>query len=524
MSRPLLLPCLPMAVLAIIASGPSPASAASCESLATFRLPQTTITSARSVSAGTFQPPSAPAPLATGAAPPVPLSNLPGFCRVAAILAPTTDSAIGIEVWMPAAGWNHRFQGVGNGGFAGTISYGAMADALRLGNATASTDTGHMGPDGSFGMKHPEKVADWGYRAIHVMTEASKAIVQEFYGSRPEHSYFTGCSTGGHQGLSEAQRYPADYDGILAGDHGANRTHLHASFIWAFAVTQKSPAAAIPATKLPVISKAVLDACDALDGVKDGFLTDPRRCKFSPSSLLCAGADEPTCLTAPQVDAVRKLYDGTRNPRTGELIYPGWPVGSETFGGVWTDPRSPQPAFSDLFKYWVFEDPAWDWRTFDFDRDLEKADAKLGAITTALNPELGAFRGRGGKLILYHGFDDTRVAPQDSIDYFGSVVAAVRPGADRVERLNEAQRFARLFMIPGMGHCSGGPGPTSFDGLGALEQWVEHGVAPERIIGSHIENGAVTMTRPLCAYPEEAVYTGRGRTEDAGSFVCRVVK
>jgi hypothetical protein len=303
-----------MAVLAIFASGPSPASAGSCESLATFRLPQTTITSARSVSADTFHPPSAPAPLATGAAPPVPLSNLPGFCRVAATLAPTTDSAIAIEVWMPAAGWNHRFQGVGNGGFAGTISYGAMADALRLGNATVSTDTGHMGPGGSFGMKHPEKVADWGYRAIHVMTEAAKAIVQEFYGTRPEHSYFTGCSTGGHQGLSEAQRYPADYDGILAGDHGANRTHLHAS------------------------------------------------------------------------------------------------LGSETFGGVWTDPQSPQPAFSDLFKYWVFEDPAWDWRTFDFDRDLEKADAKLGAVTTALNPELGAFRGRGGKLILYHGFDDTRVA------------------------------------------------------------------------------------------------------------------
>jgi feruloyl esterase len=183
MSRSLLLPCLPMAVLAIFASGPSPASAASCESLATFRLPQTTITSARSVSADTFHPPSAPAPLATGAAPPVPLSNLPGFCRVAATLAPTTDSAIAIEVWMPAAGWNHRFQGVGNGGFAGTISYGAMADALRLGNATASTDTGHMGPGGSFGMKHPEKVADWGYRAIHVMTEAAKAIVQEFYGT-----------------------------------------------------------------------------------------------------------------------------------------------------------------------------------------------------------------------------------------------------------------------------------------------------------------------------------------------------
>lgn len=509
--------------LVLVAGLASRAGAAPCDSLTSLTLAHGRVTLAASVPAGSFLPPGASKPL----------TNLPAFCRVAATLTPTSDSDITFEVWMPASGWNGRFHGVGNGGFAGTISYAALADAITRGDASASTDTGHATSGGSFGMGHPEKIADWGYRSIHVMTDAAKAIVRTFYGSAARHSYFTGCSTGGHQALVEAQRYPTDYDGIVAGDHGANRTHLHASFVWTLAATQKDPGGAIPASKFPAIHKAVLAACDALDGVADGFLTDPRRCRFDPAALACSGADAdgPGCLTRPQVDALKKLYNGMRNPRTGELLYPGATVGSELMpNSLWTDTALSFPNFGDLFTFWVFEDPNWNWRTFDFDKDMAKTDAKLAASVVALDPDLNAFAARGGKLLLYHGWDDTRVSPFDSINYFDSVAAFVdrgkrsTPAASYSEAaLTKTRKFARLFMVPGMGHCSGGPGPTSFDALSAVEQWVEHGTAPERVVAAHKEDGATRMTRPLCPYPQEAVYTGRGDTNDAANFACRVV-
>ena len=380
-------------------------------------------------------------------------------------------------------------------------------------------------------MGHPEKIADWAYRSTHVMTDAAKALVKAFYDGGPDWSYFTGCSTGGHQGLSEAQRYPGDYDGILAGDHGANRTLLHASFLWTYAAARKDQASTIPSSKLPVIHDAVLAACDLLDGVKDGFLTDPRRCRFDPAKLLCKGGDGPNCLTAPQVDAVKKIYDGMRNPRTKEITYPGWSRGSEvTRGGIWADMALTEPPFEDLFRYWIFEDPKWDWRSFDFDHDMEKTNLKIGAVANALNPDLSTFQARGGKIIMYHGFDDTRVAPADSVNYYERAVAAIGGGksakssAGRQDGGKATQDLIRLFMVPGMAHCSGGPGPTTFDALTSLEEWVEHGVSPQRIIGSHLADGTVTLTRPLCPYPEEAVYLGRGSTNEAASFVCRVVK
>ena len=495
--------------------GARPALAAPCETLAGLRLPQGAITLAQTVTGGTFTPPAA------GGVPPTPLADLPSFCRVAATLTPTSDSDIRIEVWLPASGWSRRFVGVGNGGFGGVISYGAMASALRQSAATASTDTGHSGPGGSFGMGHPEKIVDWASRSTHLMTEAAKTVIQAFYDAAPRHSYFSGCSTGGHQGLSEAQRYPGDYDGILAGAHGANRTRLHASFLWTYAAARRNPAATVPPAKLAMLHAAVLSACDARDGVTDGLLGNPGQCRFDPATLACKGPDQPGCLTAPQVDAVNKVYDGMRNPRTGELLYPGWPRGSETTpGGVWADMSLPEPSFADLFRYWVFEDPKWDWRTFDFDKDTQRADAKLGATVNALDPDLHAFRARGGKLLMYHGLNDTRVSAADSITYYDRVVAALRRGAPTAQDND----LVRLFLVPGMGHCAGGPGPTSFDGLGALVEWVEKGVAPTRIPASHVEAGTVTMTRPLCAYPEEAVYSGRGDVNDAASFTCRVVK
>jgi feruloyl esterase len=444
---------------------------------------------------------------------------------VAATLTPTSDSSIKVEVWMPMTGWTRRFVGVGNGGFAGTISYAAMAGMLRRSDATASTDTGHATPGGAFGMGYPEKVLDWASRSTHLMTETAKAIVKAFYDNGPRYSYFSGCSTGGHQGLSEAQRYPNDYDGILAGAHGGNRTRLHASFLWTFAAVRKDPAATIPPAKLAVIHDAVMNACDALDGVKDGFLTNPKRCQFDPSVLRCQGTDKPECLTGPQLEAVKKIYDGMRNPRTKQVLYPGWTFGSETApGGIWADMSLPEPSFEDLFRYWVFEDPKWDWRSFDFDRDMEKTDAKIGAVVNALNPDLSIFQARGGKIVMYHGFNDTRVSPDDSINYYEKVLSAMGGSSRGTGTASRTSELVRLFMVPGMGHCASGPGPTTFDGLGALERWVEQGVAPTQIVGSHVADGAVTMTRPLCPYPEEAVYKGQGSTNDAANFTCRVVR
>jgi feruloyl esterase len=502
--------------LVIGAAAARPAAAASCESLSSLRLPQATITFAQTVTGGSFTPP------VSGAASPAPLANLPFFCRVTATLTPTADSAIKVEVWMPTRGWSGRFVGVGNGGFGGVISYSAMASALRQSAATASSDTGHSSAGGAFGMNHPEKIIDWASRSTHLMTESAKSIVRAFYDASPRYSYFSGCSTGGHQGLSEAQRYPADYDGILAGAHGANRTHLHASFLWAYAAAHKDPAATLPPAKLTLLHDAVMNACDALDRVKDGMLTNPSRCHFDPSSLRCKDADQPGCLTKPQVEAVKKVYGGMRNPRTKQLLYPGWPLGSEaTPGGIWADMSLAEPSYEDLFRYWVFDNPQWDWRTFDFDKDMQKADATLAATVNALSSDLSAFRGHGGKLLMYHGVNDNRVSASDSIDYYRSVVATLPRKEPHGLVVNAV---IRLFLVPGMGHCGGGPGPTTFDGLGALQDWVEKGDPPSRIVGSHVEGGKTTMTRPLCPYPEEAVYAGRGDTNDAANFACRVVK
>ena len=258
--------------------------------------------------------------------------DLPAFCRVAATLAPTSDSDIKIEVWLPLSGWNGRLQAVGNGGWSGSIAYPGLASGIRQGYATASTDTGHSGSSGEFVQGHPEKLIDFGYRAVHEMTVTAKAIITAFNGSGPKLSYWNGCSSGGKQGLKEAQRYPADYDGIVAGAPANNWTHLEVGSLWVAQAVHKDEASFIPQAKFALIHKAVLDACDALDGVKDGVLEDPTRCHFDPQALKCAGEDAPTCLTAAQVEAARKIYAPATNPRTGKEIYPGLEPGSEMDG------------------------------------------------------------------------------------------------------------------------------------------------------------------------------------------------
>lgn len=498
-------------LLASAMFGPAAAGAASCESLAALSLPETTITLAQSVGAGELTLPGATSPALAQQ-----LKTLPAFCRVAATLKPTSDSDIKIEVWLPASGWNGKFQAVGNGGWAGVISYGAMAQALRRGYATASTDTGHTGGSARFALGHHEKLIDFGYRAVHEMTVKSKAIIAAFYGGAPKLSYWNGCSTGGRQGLKEAQKYSSDFDGIIAGAPANFRTHLQVGQIWAASATLKDPASYIPPSKYPLIHKAAVDACDALDGVKDGLLENPARCHFDPKSIECKGPDAPACLTPPQVEAARKIYSGAKNPRTGQQIWPGLMPGSELGWGATTGGPEPIGLAMEYFRYVVFEDPNWDWRTFNFDTDTARTD-KLEYGMNATDPSLKEFVAHGGKLLLYHGWSDQLITPQNSINYYKSVTDAMGGPAKTAD-------FARLFMVPGMAHCGGGEGPNNFDAVIALEQWVEKGKAPEQITASHLTNGAVDRTRPLCPYPLVATWKGAGSTDVAANFVCAAEK
>ena len=488
------------------------ASAATCESLATLALPDTTIALAKSEPAGTFTPPK---PFAL---PGPPLDNLPAFCRVAGEIKPTKDSDIKFEVWMPASGWNGKFMGIGNGGWSGEIWYPFMGMALRRGYATASTDTGHEGSavDASFALGHPEKVIDFGYRAVHEMTVKAKAIIAAFYGDAAKHSYWNGCSSGGKQGLKEAQRFPDDYDGIIAGAPANFWTHLMVSGIWNAEATRENPAGYIPKEKDPLLHKAVLDACDTLDGVKDGVLEDPTRCRFDPKVLQCKNADGPDCLTAAQVEAARKIYAGPKNLRTGDQIFPGLEPGSERGWHFFAAGPEP-PIVASHFKYLVFKNPNWDFRTLNFDSDVALADKLDNGLISATDPNLKEFFAQGGKLILYHGWNDAGIAPQNTVNYYNSVVATMG-GPDKV------QNSIRLFMAPGMDHCFGGDGPFAFDTISTLEQWVEKGKAPDRIIAAHFPasapSGKPDRTRPLCPYPQVAKYKGSGSTDDAANFVC----
>jgi feruloyl esterase len=503
-------------VLFVFTAGAAPASgqsgAANCEALESLHLLDVQIVSAEERVAGPFAMRGGRAEVTI---------DLPAFCQVIALGTPTSDSEIRFEVWLPSArAWNGRLLGTGNGGYTGAIQYRALADGLRQGFAVVGSDTGHVGSDLMFGVGHPEKIADWGHRAVHVMTTAARPIIRAYHGRFPHHAYFSGCSTGGHQALSEAQRYPDDYDGILAGAPGHNRTRLNAGFLWSWmALHDDAGEPVLPASKLSVVTAAVVSSCDAADGVADGVVDDPRRCGFDPGVLHCedgAGAD---CLTDIQVAAVRKVYTGPHNPRTGERLFAGWPAGSETgpggrggWAGYLVAPT--QPMRLEYWARWVFGDPGWDFRTFDWDRDLAYAERQM-TMVDATDPNLDRFRRRGGKLLMYAGWADAVVPPGDTIAYYEKA----REEAGGADATSE---FARLFMAPGMAHCGGGPGPDTFDGLTALTRWVEEGVAPDRLIASKVVDGAVERTRPLCPYPQVARYTGTGSTDEAESFRCVV--
>jgi len=511
-------------IVGVSAAASRPVSDAprSCESLAQLALPNTKITIAQTVNAGEFTPPGRTA-----------IKDLPAFCRVAATLNPSSDSDIKVEVWFPVEGWNGKYRGQGNGGFAGSISFDAMAAAVKLGYATAGTDTGHTGNDASWALGHPEKVVDFGWRAIHEMTVRAKAIIQAYYSSGPKQSYISSCSDGGREALMEAQRFPADYDGIIAGAPANYWTRLLTAGMLMQGVILDGDGY-IPASKLPAITAKVMAACDAKDGVTDGLLNDPRQCQFDPAVLACKGADSDTCLTEAQVRALKAIYAGAKDAN-GRLYFPGYMPGSEDAGwSAWITGAMPRRSTgyffgSQFFTNMVYEKADWDFRTFKFEEGSKLAETKTAAALNAIDPNLKAFKARGGKLIMFHGWNDPAIPALNTINYFQSV-------EQRMGK-RDSEAFLRLFMAPGMAHCGGGPGPNAFGAGGsgssgpehnmyrALEQWVEQGIAPAQIIATKYNNDrnpaqGVKLTRPLCAFPNVAKYKGSGDTNDAANFVC----
>jgi feruloyl esterase len=454
----------------------------------------------------------------------------------------------------PREDWNGKYLQLGSGGWGGTIQTSELIGPISQGYAVAATDDGHQNQDmissvtPTWALGHPEKVIDFGYRALHETATLSKAALQGYFNKPASRAYFEGCSDGGREALMEAERYPEDFDGIIAGAPANNWTHHFAGFVWNELALNGKPESRITAEQLPAIEKAALAACDELDGVKDGLIEDPRRCHFDPSVLLCRGTSTTDCLTEPQIDALKLIYAGPKNPKTGEQIYPGYEPGGEAEPGTWVGwilplPQIPQGSIQSFFGNGFFslvvhEDPKWDWHTMDFDRDVKAADEKDAPIINSYNPDLRTFRDHGGKLIQYHGWSDAAIAPQDSINFYEKVTAFLASNPDpRAADAKDVQGFYRLFMVPGMGHCTGGPGPTSFgngateagtpvdadhDVLMALDRWVTLGVAPEKLIGSGKIGSPATVkvTRPLCPYPEVARYKGQGDSNVADSFEC----
>jgi feruloyl esterase len=483
------------------------AEAATCESVSSLKLQDATVTLAQPVAAGAFTPPAGGRGGNQQA-----FSTLPAFCRVAATLRPTPDSDIKIEVWLPASGWNGRFQAVGNGGWNGNIDTNALAAGVRRGYATASTDTGHTGGGGPW-MQNAEKLVDYGYRAVHEMAVKAKAIIDAYYDAPLQFSYFNGCSAGGRQGLKAAQTVPDDFDGIVAGAPALNATGRAAFSMWVAQNVHEDEASFIPPAKFPAIHDAVLRACDALDGVTDRVIEDPKACTFDPQVMACTAGDSATCLTAPQVEAARRMYQPLVNPRTGQTIFPGLAYGSElgwaTFGGA-----RPFGIGAQMYQHMVFKDPSWDYKTLNFDSHMSLVDQIENGTINAMETNLEPFFASGGKLLQYHGYADPQISALSSVEYYDRVLAAMGGPA------SVAPSY-RLFMVPGMNHCGGGDGTATFDMLAALEQWVEKGVAPDRIAASRVRDGKTDRTRPLCPYPMVATYTGSGSTDEAANFVCR---
>jgi feruloyl esterase len=481
-----------------------------CAELASVALPNTTFTT-ESIAAGAFQ---SPQPAFPGLA--ADFSKLPEFCRASGSIKPSADSDIRFEVWLPAQNWNGKFLQTGNGGAAGSIVYTSLAEPLARGYAVANTDTGHQGGGGDFAWAadHPEKLTDYQYRAVHELTVVGKAMTKARYGQDPAKSYWVGCSTGGRQGLKEAQKYPQDYDAIVAGAPASNWSALMSFSI----VAQKNMTGpgSLGADKVGLLKEGAIAACDATDGVMDRVIGKPSACTFDPAALQCTAGKTTMCLSPTEVAAARRIYAGVVN-KAGDVLFPGTGPGSEPLWAAYAS-----PGFSIGTSYYrnvVARDQSWDPATFDVDTDLARAEAQDAGAGKAMDPDLSAFVARGGKLLTYHGTTDGLIPYGNSVNYYESVVAKL--GA------NTVKDHVALYLVPSMDHCAGGEGAFAADWLGALESWDATGKAPASIAGAHPVPppgapgaGGKPFTRPICPYPQLPKYKGSGDEADAASWQC----
>jgi feruloyl esterase len=471
-----------------------------CESLSTVAYPNTTIESAA-----------------------VDPAN-PGICRITAYIThPPNGDRVRIWIGIPTGNWNGRFLGTGGGGFSGG-SPGGINQPLALGYAAGATDTGHEGGSGSFaldanGRLNWQLIRDNAHVGIHEMTVLGKALAEAMYGAAPRYSYFNGCSTGGRQALMEAQRYPQDYDGIVAGAPAINWTRLHPQQLWG-AVLMNAAANPIPACKLEAATAAAIAACDAIDGVKDGVLEDPQQCHYDPKPLIGTSAGECGVFTAADVELIRKIWEGPRR-EDGSFLWYGPARGADLrpLSGSRGTPLKPQPftITLDWFRYFLAQNPQLEWTTITraaYERFWDQSVEEYGIVIGTDNPDLTAFRDRGGKAIVWHGWADPLITAAGTIDYYQRVQKQMG-GAEKTAE------FARLFLAPGIGHCGGGAGPAPYGQLDALLSWVEEQRAPATLPAARRDQtGAITRSRPLCGYPLVARYKGSGSTDDAANFVC----
>jgi feruloyl esterase len=440
----------------------------------------------------------------------------PTHCRVSITLRPSADSEINSEIWLPPASvWNGKLLMEGGGGLVGSINTEGMTHAVREGYASASTDTGHTGSGGKFALGHPAKITDFAYRAVHETSIEAKALIASYYGRGPRLSYWEGCSTGGRQGLMSAQRYPEDFDGIIAGAPAYDQIYISAWRMRLLMAALKSPQQALPPQKLKLLNDAVLDKCDGNDGVKDRLIENPRNCNFDPSVLKCNGTETASCLTPQQLETVNTAYSDLRSS-TGELLYPHLPFGGELSWRLPAGGLQPGAMDIDIFRYIANQDPAWDWRSFDLEKDIDRG-LLHGTEIHAVNPDLAKFKARGGKLLMFHGWSDGgsdgSISPLNTVSYYESVLNYMGPNQDD---------WLRLFLVPGMDHCGGGTGPNQFNKIAVLERWREQNEPPKSITAARVNEGdVIDMTRPLCPYPQQAVYNGSGSTNDAANFACK---
>lgn len=520
-----------MAVNPVWAGG----TASTCEALTSLELPNTTLTDAQIVLAGDFK------------APDNNTYTVPAFCRVQGIAKPSNDSLIHFEIWLPVEKWNGRYHQYAQGGSGGAISYGGLADFLNTGAVGGATDDGHdnsWADRSRWALGHPEKIIDLGYRALKETSDHARAIIQAYYGKKPQYTYISGCSDGGRGALLAAQRFPDEWDGILAGSPGNYRVPFSLALnAWVGQLWLNNPEGRIPQEKLPAIQRTALASCTDQAKVVEGIAADPRFCRYDPEVLACQGVETDQCLTAAQVDTLRELYEGPRDSVTGERLYPAGliPTGEGNWAGEVTGKEDKAPLWlgwaESYYRNFVFDNPEWTFSTLDLDRDFKKgvnknvAGQTLATVMNADNPDLSRIKNNGGKILSYFGWEEP-LPPEAGIHYYQEVV-------NHIGGFKKAHDFYRLFPAPGMLHCMNGKGANAFGQLfatpglkndaehnilRALEAWVEQGIAPDKIIAAKYINNkpeeGVAMTRPLCPYPQVVTYKGTGSTAKAENFSC----